>query len=159
MVRGPLIPGIEEFDAPRRPVPRIWWWLLLLVVASAGVVLVLGVFRGVGPLSSLGWVTEELQPVAYRPTANEQVVQVAIAVPSGGLCRDDDVNVVGTEGSDRIEVQAWRTRLRNAGCQQVPAAGDQVWVDVNLTGPAGARIVVRAADGGELPRETETGVG
>lgn len=159
MVRGPLIPGIEEFDAPRRPVPRVIWWVLALIVASGALLLLLGVFRGVGPLASLGWVTEDLQPVAYRPTANDQVVQVAIAVPPGGLCRDDQVKISGTEGPDRIEVQASVTRLRNAGCEQEPGAGDRVWVDVSLTAPAGQRIVVRAGDGGELPRETEAGIG
>lgn len=159
MVRGPLIPGIEEFDAPRRPMPRIVWWVLAIIVLSAALLLLLGVFRGVGHFSSLGWVTNDLQPVAYRPTANDQVVQVAIAVPPGGLCRDDQVSIRGTEGPDRIEVQASVTRLRNAGCEQEPGAGDRLWVDVALTAPAGERIVVRANDGGELPRETEAGLG
>ncbi len=159
MVRGPLIPGIEEFDAPRRPVPRIVWWVLFILAATAVGVLLLGVFRGVGPVGALGWVTEDMQPVAYRPTADDRVVQVAIAVPPGGLCRDDEVRISGVEGPDRIEVRASVTRLRNAGCEQEPGAGDRVWVDVDLTAPAGQRVVVRAADGGELPRETEAGLG
>ena len=159
MVRGPLIPGIEEFDAPRRPVPRIVWWALALVVLTGALLMLLGVFRGTGPMSSLGWVTEDLQPVAYRPTANDQVMQVAIAVPPGGLCRDDQVSISGVEGPDRIEVKASVTRLRNAGCEQEPGAGDRVWVDVTLAAAAGERIVVRAGDGGELPRETDAGIG
>ncbi len=57
MTSGPLIPGMNEFDGPRRRVPRIVWW----IAAACGVVVLLigvaGFGGGVGPLRTLGLVT------------------------------------------------------------------------------------------------------
>ena len=60
MTSGPLIPGMNEFDGPRRGVPRIVWW----IAAACGVVVLLigvaGLVGGVGPLRTLGLVTLSL---------------------------------------------------------------------------------------------------
>ncbi len=55
MTSGPLIPGMNEFDGPRRRVPRIVWWI---AAACGVVVLLIGVagFGGVlAPCGRWGW--------------------------------------------------------------------------------------------------------
>ena len=57
---GPLIPGMNEFDGPRRRVPRFVLWLLaavivpqVLLIALAGLIVRAGVGRGLRPLDEL----------------------------------------------------------------------------------------------------------
>ena len=159
MGNGPLIPGLQEFDGPRRRLPRAVWWTIIGIAVAIAVVLLVGLFAGTGPARSLGLVTDPLQPVAYRPTTSEQVIQVAVGVPADGLCRSDDVQVRAFARSNRIEVAAERTRARNAACQSTGIAQDRVWVDVALDEPLGDRQVIREIDRGPLPRETSGSLG
>lgn len=154
MANGPLIPGLQEFDGPRRRLPRVVWWIAIGLVVAIGVIVLAGLFAGTGPARSLGLVTEQLQPVGYRPTTSEQVIQVAVGVPADGLCRSDEVAVRTFARSNRLEVTAERTRSRSSGCQATGIAQDRVWIDVALDAPLGERQVIREADRRPLPRET-----
>ena len=153
MANGPLIPGLQEFDGPRRRLPRVVWWLIIGIAVAIAVILLVGLFAGTGPARSLGLVTERLQPVAYRPTTSEQVIQVAVGVPADGLCRSDDIAVRAFARSNRIEVAAERTRSRNSTCQSTGIAQDRVWIDVPLDVPLAERQVIREIDRRALPRE------
>jgi len=82
MPRGPLIPGIEEFDAPKRGVPRFVWILLAGALIGVLFTLALGLLAGAGPLRSLGQVESPLQPVSFRPTTDEMVVSIAVTLPA-----------------------------------------------------------------------------
>jgi len=154
MVQGPLIPGLREFDGPKRRMPRIVWVLVVLAVIAALLVLFLGVFRGSGPLRSLGLVTDSLQPVAFRPTVDERVIQVAVAVPTEGLCEAYPVQVAALEDAAAVAVSSSVTSLRNSSCTKVIAPEGEVWVDVVLEAPLQERTVVKASDGRELPRQS-----
>lgn len=159
MVKGPLIPGLKEFDGPRRRVPRFVWVLLVLAVLTALLLVFLGVFRGMGPLRGLGLATESLQPLAFRPTTDERVIQVAVAVPTDGLCEADPVDVQVAEDQARVAVSSSVTSLRNSSCTKVIAADGEVWVDVVLGAPLQERPVVKASDGRELPRQSAANLG
>lgn len=159
MGNGPLIPGLKEFDGPRRGVPRVLWVLLGVVVVAALGIVFIGVFAGAGPMKSLGTVTDDLQTVAFRPTTEDAVVQVAVALPPEGLCSRDPVTVDAIEGPDTVSVSASVTSLRNSPCDKQGGTGDEVWVDVLLDLPLGQRVVVRSQDGQELPRQTAANLG
>jgi len=154
MARGPLIPGIEEFDVPPKGLPRWVWWLF----GAAGFLVVLtllgGLFGGVGPLRSLGLTTQELSPVSFRPTADPRAIQIAVALPPQGICRGENVEVQAIEQSNRIEITTFITRGRNVNCSGVGVTGDRVWADVPLRFDLGERQVVRASDRAPLPRTT-----
>lgn len=154
MTSGPLIPGMNEFDGPRRRVPRFVWWLLVVVVVVGVLVGAAGLVGGVGPLRSLGLVTEDLQPVAYRPTTSEQAIQVAVALPPRGLCPDEQIQVVAFERGARVEIQAQVQRSRTSDCPVTGIAGDRAWVDVVLASPLRERTVIRTGDRQPLPRES-----
>ncbi|CAB4886674.1 MAG: hypothetical protein F2793_09910 [Actinobacteria bacterium] len=158
MINGPLIPGLREFDGPRRRLPRLVWLLLAAVVVAGCVVLALGVFSASGPMRSLGLVTDEMQTVAYRPTTTDLVIQVAVALPPEGICRSDDLTLEGSEVGSRIEVRATRTTPRNSVCQPVSSSAEQMWIDVVLDSPLADRSVVRASDLQALPRDTSAGL-
>lgn len=151
---GPLIPGMNEFDGPRRRVPRIVLWLLAAVIVLGVLVGAAGLVGGVGPLRSLGLVTEDLQPVAYRPTTSDQAIQVAVALPPRGLCPDEEIQVVAFERGARIEIQAQVQRSRTSDCPVTGIAGDRTWVDVALGRPLDERTVIRTVDRQPLPRES-----
>lgn len=153
MPSGPLIPGIEEFDAPKRGVPRFVWVTLLAVLVGVLFTLALGLLAGAGPLRTLGQVESALQPVAYRPTTDDRVMSIAVTLPPNGLCPDDAVEVVAFERGSRIEVEAKVEQSRNANCPETGIAGDSTWVDVILTQPLGDRSVIRLSDRQPLPRD------
>ncbi|TAK70157.1 MAG: hypothetical protein EPO13_04095 [Actinomycetota bacterium] len=154
MRHGPLIPGLREFDAPRRR-RRAWvGWLVLVLGLGIAVTVLAGVLGGVGPLRRLGVTETALEPVAWRPTADAGHVQVAVAIPETGLCSGDSVSVTALEAGDRISVQATRSApTRREVCAGLGIAGDRTWVDVILDGPVGGRTVVRQADRAPLPQE------
>ena len=154
MANGPLIPGLREFDRPSKGWPSWILWLIAAVAVVLVLVLAAGFVGGVGPLRSLGLATTELTPVQYRPTATDTVIQVAVAMPPSGLCRDDDVTVTSFERSNRIEVESSVTRSRRSNCPVTIIGGDLRWVDVMLDEPLGTRTVIRLTDRQALPRET-----
>jgi hypothetical protein len=150
---NPLIPGMREFDRPRRGWPR---WLTGLVVGSIVVValiVVAGFVGGVGPLKVLGQSTVPLTAVAYRATADDTVIEVAVTLPPAGLCRDDVIDAVAFERSNRVEVETSVTRGRAATCTVTTIGGDVRWVAVRLDGPLGTRTVIRASDREPLARD------
>lgn len=153
MSRGPLIPGIEEFDAPKRGVPRFVWLVLLVLLVGVLFTLAVGLLAGAGPLRFLGQVESKLQPVAYRPTTDPLVLSVSVTLPPNGLCPDDQVDVRAFERGPRIEVEASVEQSRNANCPETGIAGDSTWVDVALTQPLGDRSVIRLSDRQPLPRD------
>ena len=157
MPSGPLIPGIEEFDAPRRRLPRWIPWSLGLVAGLAAFVVVLGFVTGVGPLRVLGQETETLQPIAYRPTANPQVLQLAVGVPVQGICKGDAVTARAVEDGAVVIVGADITRRRNAKCGEAGVGTNLAWVDVALDAPLGERSVIRRGD--RLPLSQRTTLG
>lgn len=157
MANGPLIPGMREFDTPRSGTPGWLPWLIIAAVVVAVLVVVAGLAGGVGPLRSLGLTTTALEPVQYRPTTSDTVIQVAVAMPAIGLCRDDDVTVIAFERGSRIEVEGSVTRSRRSSCPVGTIGGDLRWVDVVLDQPLGTRTVVRLPDREALPRDTATG--
>lgn len=153
MPRGPLIPGIEEFDAPKRGVPRFVWALLVVALIAALFTVALGLLAGAGPLRALGQVESTLQPVAFRPTTDELVMSIAVTLPPNGLCPDDEVQVIAFERGPRIEVEAKVEQSRNATCPETGIAGDSTWVDVTLRQPLGDRSVIRLSDRQPLQRD------
>lgn len=156
MVNGPLIPGMREFDTPRRGVPAWVPWLVGVVVVLIALVVIAGLVGGVGPLRSLGLTTSSLQAVKYRTTGNDAVIQVAVAMPPTGLCRDDTITVTPFERGNRVEVDSTVTRPRQNDCPVASIGGDVTWVDVPLNAPLGQRTVVRLPDRQALPLEPRT---
>lgn len=156
MPTGPLIPGLHEFDRPRNRRPGWLGWTLAAVGVVVVLVVAAGFVGGVGPLRGLGTTTEPLQAVGYRPTATETVIQVGVAMPASGLCRDDEISVVAFERSNRVEVDASVTRSRNPSCPVTSLGGDVQWVDVALANPLGERTVIRTSDRAPLQRDAGT---
>ena len=153
MMSGPLIPGLREFDRPRRRWPAWLSGLLVGLAVLVALVVVAGFVGGVGPLRSLGLSTTQLQPVGYRPMVDDTVLQVALTPPVTGLCREDEVAVVAFERGNRVEVEGTVTRSRTADCAITTIGGDVRWVDVKLDQPLGARSVIGAIDREPLPRD------
>ena len=156
---GPLIPGIEEFDRPKRGVPRLVVVLIVLLLLAAGGVVAAGFVGGVGPLASLGTIAEPLQPVGYRPTTDESSIQVAVAMPPEGRCAGDDITVSAVETASSIAVSAELTRKRTTTCESTAVGASQAWFDIQLGAPLADRAVVRASDAQELPHLTEGAIG
>jgi hypothetical protein len=154
--RGPLIPGVREYDAPRRKrTPAIWVWSIAGVVAVAVLVLVGGIAAGIGPLRAFGVVETPLTPVSWRATDQPDTLQIAVALPESGLCTGDDVLVRTIERPTVIEVTAVRAAPRgSAECAGIGIAGDRTWVDVTLGEPLGERTLIRMPD--RIPLQTET---
>jgi hypothetical protein len=145
---------MREFDTPRRGTPVWLPWLIGLSVALVVLVIVAGFVGGVGPLRFLGLTTSTLQSVQYRTTTNDSVLQVAVAMPPTGLCRNDTINVTAFERGARVEVDSSVTRPRQSSCPVASIGGDVTWVDVTLDAPLGDRTVIRLPDRQPLPRDT-----
>lgn len=145
---------MDEFDGPRRRVPRFVWWTIAALAVVGVLIAAGGLVAGVGPLRSLGLVTEELQPVAYRPTTDQRTIQVAVALPPRGLCPDEDVEAIAYERGARVEISARVERSRTSDCPVTGIAGDRAWVDVPLLADLGDRTVIRVGDRAPLPRES-----
>lgn len=157
MARGPLIPGLREYDAPRRRrAPAVWVWTLAGVAVVVALVVVGGIVAGIGPLRALGLVETPLSSIAWRETPDPRTVQVAVVLPDTGLCTGDEVFVRAIERSAVVEVDAVRASPRGSeDCTATGIAGDRVWVDVVLADPIAGRTVVRISD--RVPLEREQG--
>ena len=153
MAGGPLIPGLREFDRPRGRRPAWVAWLVLVVVAAIGLVVMAGFVGGVGPLRVLGLTTTPLDAVGYRTTSDPSTIEVAVALPPAGLCRDDEIVVTSFERSNRVELDASVTRSRTSSCPVTSIGGDVRWVAVALAAPIGARTVITVADREPVPAE------
>lgn len=156
MPNGPLIPGMREYDAPRRRrSPVFWMWTLGAVLAAIALVVLGGLVAGIGPLRALGTSETPLDAVAWRATTDPHLIQVAVALPQSGLCTGDEVVVRAIERPTLIEVSAVRAAPRGAGeCAGIGIAGDRTWVDLSLDMPMGTRMAVREGDRLPLPDET-----
>lgn len=154
MPQGPLLWDREEFDVPRQR--RSGWllWLLGSIGVLAGIVMIAGLFGGVGPLRILGLTTQDVTAVSFRPTANPNAIQIEVALPPQGLCRGDDIAVTALEQSNRIEVRAQITRPRLSSCERTGVAGSRAWVDVSLRFPFEERAVIRMPDRLPLTRDS-----
>lgn len=148
MPRDPLIPGLREYDAPRKRRPLgAWAWVIGGVAVVVALVVVGGLVAGIGPLRALGTSESPLDAVSWRPTADPTVIQVAVALPESGLCTGDEVLVRVIERPTLLEVTAVRAAPRGqAECAGIGIAGNQTWVDVALDEPMGDRTAVRSSD-------------
>jgi hypothetical protein len=150
---GPLIPGLREFDRPRRGWPRWLVWLIVASVTVVSVVMLAGLVGGVGPLRALGSTTTPLAAVGYRLTGDPAVIEVAVRLPESGLCRDDVIDAVAFERGARVELDIAVTRSRRGDCAVATIGGDVRWVPVTLDTDLGARTVIRVSDREPVPRE------
>lgn len=150
------MPGAREFDAPRRGVRGPLAWVLGVVGAVLVLVAAAGLFAGVGPLRAIGAREESLTPLAWRPTGDPAVIQVAVLVPPSGICSGDDVVPEVIERGARIEVGAVLRSPRGRGCTPVGIAGDRVWIDVPVPpgeGGGSSTAIVSAVTKEALPQE------
>jgi len=148
---GPLVPGFNEFDRPKRGFPRWAGFFIAAVVAIAAFLLIWGFAAGSGPFSSLGLVTEELQPSGYRPTVDTDVIQVNAAPPQSGICPDQTLDVAVSESPSEIGLALTLSGPRSSSCQG-NAQSESIWIDVLLNEPLGDRTIVRTSDGQEILR-------
>ena len=157
MPRDPLIPGLREYDAPRRRrrTPAFWGWLFGAIAVVLALVVAGGLVAGIGPLRALGTAETPLDPASWRSTPDPQVIQVAVALPEAGLCTGDEVLVRVIERPNVIEVSAVRAAPRGSQeCAGIGIAGDRTWVDVSLDDPMGERTAVRVSDRVPLTNES-----
>jgi hypothetical protein len=148
---GPLIPGLGEFDRPKRGLPR-WAGFLIAFTIGVGLLLVIwGFAAGSGPFSNLGQVSRELQPSGYRPTVDEDVIQVKVTPPQSGICADQNLKVMALESLSKIEIAVTLTGPRSSSCQENTNSGS-IWIDVLLQDSVGDRAILRSIDGDELLR-------
>lgn len=146
MSGGPLIPGFNEFDRPKRGFPRWAGFLIAGVASVALLVLIWGYAAGSGPFSSLGLVTEELQPAGYRPTVDTDVIQVSVLPPQSGICPDQNLDVAVSESPSEIGLAVTLIGPRSSSCLGDAQSGS-IWIDVLLNEPLGERDIVRSSDG------------
>lgn len=149
---GPLIPGLTEFDRPKGKRPAWIGWLIAIVLIIVALVVVAGFVGGVGPLKVLGTTTISAQPMSYRGAAGDSTIEISVAMPESGLCREDEIGITAFERSNRIEVEAVISRSRSGQCTVTTMGGDLRWTEVALTQPLGERTVIRVPDREPLPR-------
>lgn len=157
MPRDPLIPGLREYDAPRRRrrTPALWGWFFGGLAVVVALVVAGGLVAGIGPLRALGTAETPLDPVSWRSTPDPRAIQVAVALPEAGLCTGDEVLVRVIERPNVIEVSAVRAAPRGSQeCAGIGIAGDRTWVDVSLDDPMGERTAVRVSDRVPLANES-----
>ena len=150
---GPLIPGLTEFDRPKGKRPAWIGWLIGIVLIAVALVVIAGFVGGVGPLRFLGTTSVVVQPVSYRGVADSTTIEVSIAMPESGLCREDEIALTAFERSNRIEVEAAISRARSGQCTVTSMGGDLRWTSVELTQPLGERTVIRVSDREPLPKQ------
>ncbi len=148
---GPLIPGLNEFDRPKRGFPLWAGFLIATTVIIALLLTIWGFAAGSGPFSSIGQVSEELQPDGYRPTVDLDVIQVNVTPPKSGICPDQNLAVTALESPSEIEVAVTLSGPRSSSCQESASSGS-IWIDVLLQDPLAGRAIVRSIDGQELLR-------
>lgn len=155
MPNGPLIPGLREYDAPRRRRARGFWLGVAGVIAAlVALVVVGGLVAGIGPLRILGTSESPLTPVAWRATEEANLIQVSVALPDSGLCTGDEIVVRAIEHPDVVEISAARTSPRGSDeCAGIGIAGDATWIDLLLDQPMGSRMAIRQEDRVPLPAD------
>ena len=152
MAGGPLIPGLTEFDRPKGKRPAWIGWLIGSVFVVVALIVVAGFVGGVGPLRFLGTTIIEVKPVSYQGDPASTLLNVSIALPASGLCREDQVSLVAFERSNRVEIEASVSRPRSGQCTVTSLGGDVRWSEVELANPLGERRVIRTIDREPLPQ-------
>jgi hypothetical protein len=137
---------MREFDTPSQGWPKWIVWGLISLGVLAALVVVAGFVGGVGPLRALGLSTTPLEAVQYRTTPDPSVLEVAVAMPKTGLCRDDTISVTAFERGNRVEIDSSVTRPRKTTCPVSSIGGDVTWVSVPLDEPLAGRTVIRLPD-------------
>ncbi len=151
MSGGPLVPGFDEFDRPKRGFPRWAGFLIAGVIGIAGLLLIWGFAAGSGPFSALGRVIEVLQPAGYRPTVDTDVIQISVAPPQSGICPDQNIDVAVSESPSEVRIAVTLNGPRSSSCQGTAQSGS-IWIDVLLEEPLGDRDIVRSSDGQQILR-------
>lgn len=151
MPSGPLIPGVSEFDRPKRGFPRWAGYLIAVVVVVGGGLTLWGFVAGGGPLGGLGEVEEQLQPTGFRPTVEPDLIQIQVSLPNEGACPSNTFDITALESAESINVEVNLLRPRSNSCPG-QLLTDSLWLDLALADPLGERLILRSIDGQELPR-------
>jgi len=151
MAKGPLIPGMNEFDRPKKGLPRWVGLFIALSVISFGLLTIWGFVAGGGPFAQLGQVEEQLQPTGYRPTVEPEVIQVQVALPKAGACPTNTFDVTAEETTESVTIAVNLISPRNNTCPGDQLTGD-LWLDLTLAEPLNTRLLTRSIDGQELPQ-------
>ena len=99
MANGPLIPGLQEFDGPRRRLPRVVWWLIIGIAVAIAVILLVGLFAGTGVGKSV------LLGMMARYTGADVIV-VGLIGERGREVKEFIEDILGREGRQRSVVVA-----------------------------------------------------
>lgn len=151
MAKGPLIPGMNEFDRPKKGLPRWVGVFLALSVISFGLLTLWGFVAGGGPFSQLGQVEQQLQPIGFRPTVEPEVIQIQAQLPKEGACATNTFNVSAEETPESVSISVELINPRDNSCPDDQLTGE-VWLDLALTEPLATRLLIRTIDGQELPQ-------
>ncbi len=151
MAKGPLIPGMNEFDRPKKGMPRWVGVFLALSVISFGLLTLWGFVAGGGPFSQLGQVEQQLQPIGFRPTVEPEVIQVQVQLPKEGACATNSFNVSAEETPETVSISVELINPRDNSCPDDQLTGE-LWLDLALDEPLNNRILTRSIDGQELPQ-------
>lgn len=151
MAKGPLIPGMNEFDRPKKGLPRWVGLFIALSVISFGLLTLWGFVAGSGPFSQLGQVEKQIQPIGFRPTVEPEVIQIQVQLPKEGACATNTFDISATETPETISVTVELINPRDNSCPGDQLT-DELWLDLTLKEPLNNRILTRSIDGQELPQ-------
>ena len=149
MPSGPLIPGMNEFDRPKKGMPRWVGPFIALSIIAFGLLTIWGFVAGGGPFSQLGQIEEQLQPTGFRPTVEPDVIQIEVQLPKTGACEANIFNIEANETPENIDVAVQLIRPRNNDCPNDQLTGE-IWLDLTLIEPVNNRTITRSIDGQEL---------
>ncbi len=151
MAKGPLIPGMNEFDRPKKGLPRWVGLFIALSVISFGLLTLWGFVAGSGPFSQLGQVEQQIQPIGFRPTVEPEVIQIQVQLPKEGACATNTFDISATETPETVSVTVKLINPRDNSCPSDQLT-DELWLDLTLNEPLNNRILTRSIDGQELPQ-------
>jgi hypothetical protein len=151
VAKGPLIPGMNEFDRPKKGLPRWVGLFIALSIISFGLLTIWGFVAGGGPFSQLGQLEQQLQPVGFRPTVEPEVIQVQVQLPKVGACPSNTFDISAEESIESVSVAVELISPRDNTCPGNQLTGE-IWLDLALTEPLATRLLIRSIDGQELPQ-------
>jgi hypothetical protein len=149
--KGPLIPGMNEFDRPKKGMPRWVGLFIALSIISFGILTLWGFVAGGGPFSQLGQQEQQLQPIGFRPTVEPEVIQVQVQLPKDGACATNTFDISAEETPESVSVSVELINPRNNACPGDQLTGE-TWLDLTLNEPLDNRALTRSIDGQELPQ-------
>jgi hypothetical protein len=151
MAKGPLIPGMNEFDRPKKGLPRWVGLFIALSVISFGLLTLWGFVAGGGPFSQLGQVEQQLQPIGFRPTVEPEVIQIQVQLPKEGACATNTFDISAEETPETVSISVELINPRDNSCPGNQLTGE-IWLDLTLIEPLNNRVLTRSIDGQELPQ-------